>query len=318
VNGPLHVAVLDDYQRVAEGLADWKSLGADAKVEFFGDHQDDEDAIVKRLAPFNVIAIMRERTPFPRSLVERLPNLKLLVTTGVRNASIDVEACKARGVTVCGTRAREGTAELAWGLVLAVARGIPQQDRALRDGRWQLGLGVELREKTLGILGLGRLGSRVAGFGKAFGMKLIAWSQNLTAERTAAEGAELVSKDELFERADVLTIHLVLGERTRGLVGAKELAKMKPSAYLVNTSRGPIVDETALVEALHAGKIAGAAIDVYDREPLPKDHPLRNAPNTVLTPHIGYVSRETYEIFYGDTVEDIKAWRGGSPVRVVT
>jgi phosphoglycerate dehydrogenase-like enzyme len=261
---------------------------------------------------------MRERTPFPRSLIERLPKLKLLVTTGKRNASVDMAACKERGVTVCGTAGSEGsTIELAWGLILSVVRGIPREDRALRAGRWQIKVGMELRGKTLGVLGLGRLGSQVAQIGRAFGMNVIAWSQNLTTERASAAGAELVTKQALFERSDVVTIHLVLSDRTRKLVGRDELARMKKTAYLVNTSRGPIVDETALIAALESGQIAGAGIDVYYVEPLPPDDPILQAPNTVLTPHIGYVADASYSTFYRETVEDIAAWLAGKPIRIV-
>ena len=314
----MRVAVLDDYQRVAEGLADWKSLGPNVSVEFFHDHHKKEDDLVDRLQAFEILAIMRERTPFPRSLIEKLPNLKLLVTTGKRNASVDMAACKERGITVCGTAGSEGsTIELAWGLILSVVRGIPREDRALREGRWQIKVGMELRGKTLGVLGLGRLGSQVAQIGGAFGMNVIAWSQNLTAERAKSARAELVTKNELFERSDVITIHLVLSDRTRKLVGREELARMKKTAYLVNTSRGPIVDESALIAALESGQIAGAGIDVYYVEPLPPDDPIMQAPNTVLTPHIGYVADASYATFYRETVEDIAAWLTGKPIRAI-
>ena len=314
----MRVAVLDDYQRVAEGLADWKSLGPNVSVEFFHDHHKKEDDLADRLQAFEILAIMRERTPFPRSLIEKLPNLKLLVTTGKRNASVDMAACKERGITVCGTAGSEGsTIELAWGLILSVVRGIPREDRALREGRWQIKVGMELRGKTLGVLGLGRLGSQVAQIGGAFGMNVIAWSQNLTAERAKSAGAEMVMKNELFERSDVITIHLVLSDRTRKLVGREELARMKKTAYLVNTSRGPIVDESALIAALESGQIAGAGIDVYYVEPLPPDDPIMQAPNTVLTPHIGYVADASYATFYRETVEDIAAWLAGKPTRVI-
>jgi phosphoglycerate dehydrogenase-like enzyme len=265
-----------------------------------------------------VLVAMRERTPFTRARLERLPNLRLLVTTGMRNASIDLDAAREQNVTVCGTGALgPPTAELAWALILALTRHVPAEDRAMRAGGWQHTIGPELAGHTLGLLGLGRLGARMAGIARAFEMTPIAWSQNLTAERAAAAGAELVSKAELFRRADIVTVHLVLSDRTRGLVGAPELALMRPTAYLVNTSRGPIVDEAALLDALHAGRIAGAALDVYDTEPLPPDHPLRRAPNTVLTPHIGYVTTGAYERFYRDAVEDIHRWRAGDPVRVL-
>jgi phosphoglycerate dehydrogenase-like enzyme len=314
----MNVAVLDDYQRVAKDFANWDSLGESVSVQFFHDHVASEDELARRLEPFEILAIMRERTPFPRSLIERLPKLKLLVTTGKRNASIDLAACKARGITVCGTAGSEGsTIELAWGLILAVVRGIPREDRALREGRWQVAVGIELRGKTLGVLGLGRLGSQVALIGRAFGMQVIAWSQNLTRERAGAAGAELVRKEALFERSDVITVHLVLSDRTRAIVGRDEIARMKKTAYLINTSRGPIVDTQALIAALESGRIAGAGLDVYDREPLPPGDPLRNAPNTVLTPHIGYVADESYATFYRETVEDIAAYLAGAPIRVI-
>jgi phosphoglycerate dehydrogenase-like enzyme len=312
------VAVLDDYQGVALRLADWASLPADVVV--FRDHVSDEASVAARLADFDVVVAMRERTPFPRSLIARLPRLRFLVTTGMRNASIDLRAAAERGVLVSGTGGLPSpTAELTWALILALVRHVPQEDRATRDGRWQETLGTTLSGKTLGVLGLGQLGSRVARVGRAFEMEVLAWSQNLTAERAAAAGATLAgSKDELLTRTDVVTIHLVLGERTRGLLGARELALMRPSAYLVNTSRGPIVDERALIAALRAGTIAGAALDVYDEEPLPPDHPLRRLPNTVITPHLGYVTEETYRIFYPQALEDVRAFLAGSPVRVLS
>jgi phosphoglycerate dehydrogenase-like enzyme len=314
----MNVAVLDDYQGVARTLADWASLGKNVSVRFFHDHIEKEDELVQRLSTFEIIAIMRERTPFPRSLIEKLPKLKLLVTTGKRNASVDLAACKERGITVCGTVGSEGsTIELAWALILAVVRGIPREDRGLREHRWQIAVGMELRNKTLGVLGLGRVGTQVAQIGRAFGMQIIAWSQNLTQERASEQAAELVTKRQLFERADVVTIHLVLSDRTRKIVSHEELGWMKKTAYLVNTSRGPIVDTSALIGALHAGQIAGAALDVYDREPLPADDPITHAPNTVLTPHLGYVADAPYKAFYRETVEDIAAWLAGKPVRVV-
>ena len=312
------VAILDDYQGVARSLADWTSLPAGTEVVTFADHLKDIGAVAARLADFDAVVAMRERTSFPRALLERLPRLKLLVTTGMRNASIDVAAATARGVTVCGTAGLPyPTAELTWGLILALFRRIPSEDRATREGRWQVSCGLGLNGKTLGVIGLGGLGSRVAKVGRAFDMDVIAWSQNLTAARAAEVGAALVGKDELLARADVVSIHLVLSDRTRGLVGARELSLMKRTAYLVNTSRGPIVDEAALVAAVRAGTIAGAGLDVYDDEPLPLDHPLRNLPNTVITPHLGYVTEETYRIFYGHALEDVKAWLAGQPVRVV-
>ena len=313
------VAILDDYQSVALDMAEWDSLPDDVSIDVFEDHLSVEDDIAARLALYDIVVAMRERTPFQRSLLERLPNLRLLVTTGMRNASIDIAAASDNGVIVCGT---DGvpypTAELTWGLILALFRKIPAEDRATRDGRWQVTMGEGLHGKTLGLLGLGRLGSQVATVGAAFGMNPIAWSQNLTAERAAEFGATHVTKSELLSRSDVVTIHLVLSGRTRGLIGADDLALMKPSAYLVNTSRGPIVDETALIDALKAGSIAGAGLDVFDIEPLPADHPLRSLPNTVLTPHMGYVTAETYRVFYGDAVENIKSYLNGNPARVIS
>jgi len=321
LDGPLimaRVALLDDYQGVALGMADWKGLPKGTDVVAFPDHLDDEGDLAARLADFDIVMAMRERTPFTRALLGRLPKLKLLITAGMRNASIDMKAAAERGVIVCGTAGLPyPTAELAWGLILALMRRIPAEDRAVRDGRWQTTVGLGLNGKTLGVLGLGTLGSRAARVGGAFEMQVLAWSANLTAERAAEVGATLVSKDELLARSDIVSIHLVLGERTRGLIGARELGLMKRTAYLVNTSRGPIVDEAALVRALRDGTIAGAGLDVFDTEPLPKDHPFRSLPNTVITPHLGYVTEETYRIFYGQAVEDIQAFLRGEPVRVL-
>ncbi len=312
------VAILDDYQNVAMGLADWKSLPAGTEVVAFRDHLHDLDAVAKRLADFDVVVAMRERTAFPRALLEKLPKLRLLVTTGMRNASIDVKAAAEGGITVCGTSGLPyPTAELTWGLVLALFRRIAVEDRATREGKWQTTLGLGLNGKTLGVIGLGTLGSRVARYGKAFEMEVLAWSQNLTAERAAEVGATLVGKDELLRRSDVVSIHLVLSERSRGLVGARELGLMKRTAYLVNTSRGPIVDEAALIRALQDGTIAGAGLDVFEPEPLPLDHPFRKLPNTVITPHLGYVTEETYRVFFGHALEDVQAFLRGAPVRVL-
>jgi phosphoglycerate dehydrogenase-like enzyme len=312
------IAILDDYQDAARRLADWARLPAGAELTVFRDHLADLHAVAARLADFDVVVAMRERTPFSRALLERLPRLRLLVTTGMRNAAIDLQAAVDRGVVVCGTGGLPyPTAELAWGLVLSLMRCIPREDRATREGRWQETVGLGLNGKTLGVLGLGTLGSRVARFGRAFEMEVLAWSQNLTAERAAELGAVRVEKDDLLARSDVVSIHLVLSERTRGLIGARELGLMKRTAYLVNTSRGPIVDETALVRALREGTIAGAGLDVYDEEPLPLDHPLRGLPSTVITPHLGYVTEETYRIFYGQALEDILAFLRGEPVRVL-
>ncbi|MSP23000.1 MAG: D-2-hydroxyacid dehydrogenase family protein [Dehalococcoidia bacterium] len=321
----MKIAVLDDYQDTALRIADWSALQARAEaplVTAYHDHLDSEDALVARLGDAEVIVLMRERTPVPRSLLERLPALRLLVTTGMGNAALDMEAVQERGVTVCGTRGLgPPTAELTWGLILALLRRIPQEHAATRDGRWQTTLGEGVEGKTLGVLGLGRLGSQVATVGKAFGMNVLAWSQNLTRERTDAQGVELAAgKDDLLARADILTIHLVLSARTRGLLGAREFGLLRQTAYLVNTSRGPIVEEAALVEALRSRSIAGAALDVFDAEPLPAGHPLfalARQDNVLLTPHLGYVTAENYAIFYGDAVEDITAYLDGTPVRVI-
>jgi phosphoglycerate dehydrogenase-like enzyme len=313
------LAVLDDYQHVALAYADWDRLRERIDITVFDDHLDDEDALVERLAPFAAVVVVRERTPFPRSLVERLPNLRLLATTGMRNAAIDLVACEERGVVVCGTHyGGGGTAQLAWALILALAQQITVVDADIRAGRWQTGVGVEVAGRTLGLLGLGRLGTAVSRYARAFDMNVIAWSANLTAERAAEAGAELVERDELLRRADFVSIHLVLSERTRGLLGRRELALMKPSAYLVNTSRGPIVDEDALIEALASRRIAGAGLDVFAIEPLPAGHPLRRMPNTILTPHIGYVSQEGYAIVFPQVVENVDAWLNGAPIRRIT
>ena len=312
------VALLDDYQGVALSMADWKSLPAGTDVVAFPDHLADEGALATRLADFDIVMAMRERTPFTRSLLERLPKLRLLITAGMRNASIDMKAAADRGVTVCGTAGLPyPTAELAWGLILGLMRRIPVEDRATREGRWQVSLGLGLNGKTLGVLGLGTLGSRVARVGGAFEMEVLAWSANLTAARAAEVGVTLVPKDELLARSDIVSIHLVLGDRTRGLIGARELGLMKRSAFLVNTSRGPIVDEAALIGALRDGTIAGAGLDVFDTEPLPRDHPFRSLPNTVIAPHLGYVTEETYRVFYGQALEDVQAFLRGEPVRVL-
>jgi len=312
------VTILDDYQGAALQLADWQSLHPQARISAVDTHIADIEALTTRLHGCDAVVVMRERTPFPAALFARLPNLKLLVTSGMRNSAIDLEAASKHGVTVCGTDMLPyPTAELTWGLILALARNIAREDRAMRKGEWQSSIGTGLKGKTLGLLGLGRLGAQVAAIGKAFGMEIVAWSQNLTAERAASAGARLVDKETLFTAADIVSIHLVLGERTRGLVTAADLARMKPSAFLVNTSRGPIVDERALLAALESRRIAGAAIDVYDREPLPAEHPLRRLPNTVLTPHLGYVTTENYRLAYGQAVEAIRAYLAGTPIRVI-
>ncbi len=314
----MKIAVLDDYQNVARDMADWSGLEAAHEVTFFHDAYEGLERFAKRLAPFDIVCVMRERSPFGADLIGRLPNLKLVVTAGMRNAAIDLEACKARGIPVLGTsNSAEATPELAWGLIIGLARHIHTENQRMRGGSWITTLGTDLSGKTLGILGLGRIGAKMARIGNAFDMKVIAWSHNLTPERAAEAGAERVEKDELFRRSDYLTIHYKLGERSHGLVGARELGLMKPGAYLVNTSRGPIVDTQALIETLTANRIAGAGIDVYDAEPLAPDHPIRKCPRTLLTPHIGYVTEGCYQGFYGQTVEDIEAWLAGNPLRVL-
>jgi len=313
------IAILDDYHNVSLKLADWESLPGSPEITVFTDYVGNEDRVAERLAGFDIVAIMRERTPFPASLIRRLPDLRLLVTTGARNASIDLEAAATAGVAVCGTGgSAASTAELAWGLILALTRYIPTEHTSMKTGGWQTRLGRGLGDQTLGIVGLGRLGSQVATVGKAFGMDMIAWSQNMTDAQAEAAGARRVDKAELFETADIITIHLVLSERSRGLVGTAEFAAMKPTACLINTSRGPIVDEAALVDALSSGRIAGAGLDVFDIEPLPADHALRGLDNVVLTPHIGYVAEDVYRIFYTQIVEDIAAYLAGAPIRVIT
>ncbi len=312
------VAILDDYQQVALGAADWTILQPEAEIQAFTDNLVDIPRLVERLHTFDAVVLMRERTPFPRALFERLPNLRLLVTAGMRNASIDIAAATERGVLVAGTETLSyPTAELTWGLIIALMRHLPYEAQAMRAGKWQTTLGRTLGKKTLGVLGLGKLGSRVAAVGKAFGMDVLAWSQNLTPERAAEAGATLVGKEALFEQSDIVTIHLVLSDRTRGLVGAAELRRMKPTACLINTSRGPIVDEAALLDALRVRRIAGAGIDVYNAEPLPADHPIRRLDNVVLTPHLGYVTEENYRLIYGHAVEDIRAFLDGKPVRAI-
>jgi phosphoglycerate dehydrogenase-like enzyme len=314
----IQVAVLDDYQRAALRLADWKSLEPEVQVQSFPEHIADAAELAKRLHVFECVVLMRERTPFPKTLIEKLPNLRLIVTAGMRNAAIDVEAATARGIQICGTETLGyPTAELTWGLIIALARKIPEEWAALRQGKWQSRLGVGLKGKVLGVIGLGRLGSQVAAIGKAFGMNVIAWSQNLTEAKAAEIGVKRVEKEELFARADFVTIHLVLGDRSRGLVGPAELARMKPSAYLVNTSRGPIVQEKALIEALKSHRIAGAAVDVFDREPVARDHPYLALDNLLATPHLGYVTEEGYRQIYGEAVEDIRAFLQTKPIRAI-
>lgn len=303
------IAILDDYQGVALSMADWSALNGQAITTVFSDHFSEAEAVVARLQDFEIVCVMRERTPLTREILSRLPKLRLIASTALQNASIDLVAAAEHGIDVLHTGYNSNpTIELTWALILASARNIVEENTSLRVGGWQRFVGDDLSGSTLGVLGLGNIGSAVAKIGKAFGMKVIAWSQNLTADRTAEAGATLVSKDELFQRADILSVHLVLSRRTRGLVGAKELALMKPTARLVNTSRGQIVVESDLIAALQNGKIAGAALDVFDQEPLPPDHPYRSVPSLLATPHIGYVSRSLYERFYGDTVNNIRQW----------
>lgn len=315
------VAVLDDWQGVARGAADWTPLTARAEVVFFADAFADQDDAAAKLADFEIVLSMRERTPLPGTLINRLPKLRMLGMTGARNLSLDTPACTARGVVVCHTQgggyADSATAELALGLLISAARGLAVGDAVIRAGGFQMGVpvGIGLAGKTLGVIGLGRLGGYMAAYCRALRMNVIAWSQNLTQERAEAAGAVLVSKDELMAAADAISIHMVLSERSRGLVGAEDIARMKPGAILVNTSRGPIVDEAAMLEALHAGRIV-AALDVYDREPLPVGHPLRTAPNTVLSPHLGYCVKETWDGFYPQMIENALGFLDGKPVRV--
>ena len=312
------IAILDDYQNVSLQMADWSRLAAGHSVKVFTTPFASAAEAAAAVSPFDVVCAMRERTQFDRAMLEKLPNLKLLVSTGHRNAAIDVAAAQARGVVVSGTAAPGiATAELSMGLILALSRHLVAEVQNMREGRWQTTVGRDLQGRTLGLLGLGRLGGQMAKYAHVFGMTVIAWSQNLTTEAAVAHGATRVEKAELFQRADIISIHTKLSGRTRGLVGAAEFALMKPDALLINTSRGPIVDEAALLAALNAGRIGGAGIDVYEPEPLPATHPLRTAPRTLLTPHIGYVTEETYRVFYGGTVAAIEAWLAGAPIHVL-
>lgn len=314
----MQVAVLDDYQGVAPTMTDWTRLPDDVNVSFFQDHLSGEDALVKRLFEFEVVVAMRERTAFTRTILERLPNLKLLITTGMNNPSFDFEAASEHGIVVCGTHGvRTDTGELTWGLLLALARNIPFEDRKTRDGKWQETLGVGLAGKTLGVIGLGYIGSQVARIALAFEMNVVAWSPNLTPQRAADVGVDYAPKDALLARSDFVTLHMRLSEGTRGMIGRDDLALMKPSAFLVNTARGPLVDEAALVEALENKTLGGAALDVFETEPLPSGHPLRSLDNTVITPHIGYVTSGTYAIMYTHALEDIEAYMAGAPIRVL-
>ena len=312
------ITVLDDYQQVALRSADWSAVRQRFTVDVVHERLADERAVISRLADSAVVVAMRERTAFPASVLTALPTLRLLVTTGMRNAAIDLPAATSRGITVCGTSGSGNSVpELTIGMMIALTRNIVAEDAAVRAGRWQQHIGPGLAGSTLGVVGLGRLGVPVARLAQAFGMQAIAWSPNLTEERAAQHGVRAVSKAELFAESDIVTIHMPLSERSRGLVGAAEFATMKPSAYLINTSRGPIVDEGALGQALRDRRIAGAGLDVYDVEPLPADHPLLSAPNTLLLPHIGYVTTDGYRTWFAQVVEDILAWSDGRPVRVL-
>jgi phosphoglycerate dehydrogenase-like enzyme len=312
-------AILDDYQNVALKLADWGKIAGDVDVTVFNKPMGGPDEVARALKDFHIVCMMRERTPFRRNTLEALPNLKLLITTGARNASIDMAAAAERGVTVCGTGGfGNPTTGITFGLILELTRRIGYEHARLKAGEsWQVTLGPDIEGMTLGVIGLGKLGARVAGVAKAFGMKVIAWSQNLTPERCQEVGVGYAAKEDLFRTADIVTIHLQLSDRSRGIVGAKEIGLMKPTAYLINTARGPIIDEKALIAALQERRIAGAGLDVFDVEPLPLDHPFRRMDNVVITPHLGYVSRQNYETYFPDIVEDIRGFIDGKPTRVV-
>jgi len=317
---PVRCAILDDYQNVALKLADWDKVKDRVEIKVFHDHLGGPDQVIPALQGFEIIVAMRERTGFPKKVIDALPDLKLLVTTGMRNASIDTEAAKARGITVCGTGTfGNPTSGVAVGLMLELTRRIGFENARLHAGApWQTTIGLDLEGMTLGTIGLGKLGSRTAKIAQAFGMKVLAWSQNLTSEKCREAGVDYASKDELFRQSDFITIHVVLSGRTRGLIGAAELALMKPSAFLINTSRGPIVDEAALIAALRQHKIAGAGLDVFDVEPLALDHPFRKMDNVVITPHLGYVSEQNYRRYFADAVDDIRGFLDGKPVRVLS
>ena len=317
---PLRCAILDDYQNVALSFADWSKVSGDIDIKVFNEHLGNADQVIAALKDFAIVCAMRERTAFPRAVIDALPELKLLITTGMRNASIDLEAAKDKGIVVCGTLAvGNATAAIATGLMLELARHIGYENMRLKSGvLWQSTIGLDLEGLTLALLGLGKLGSRMAEIGRAFKMHVIAWSQNLTPEKCRETGVEYVGADELFQRADFLSVHLQLSPRTRGLIGARQIALMKKSSYLINTSRGPIVDEAALLAALRDKRISGAGLDVFDVEPLPLDHPLRKLDNVVLTPHLGYVAAQNYRAFFGGMVDDIRAFLDGRPVRVLT
>lgn len=313
------IAILDDFQNTSMKFGEWSSLRKHADITVFTDYIDDEDALVERLLPFDILCVMRERTWFPRSVLKRLTHLKLLASTGPWNAAIDIEAADELGITVCGTASSlTAASELTWALILAAARHIPREVASFRNGGWQVSVGSDLNGKTIGLLGLGYSGSATARVAQAFGMRTIAWSQNMTADSASMLGAQYVSKDELLATSDILSIHVRLSERTRNLIGARELSLMQPHALLVNTARGPIVNEEALIDALNRKQIAGAAMDVFDVEPLPENHPYRTMENVIATSHIGYVTEGSYEFYYGESVENIRAWIQGEPIRTLS
>ena len=314
------IAILDDYQNVAKDYGDWASLPASAQVTMFHENLATTDIAAEKLASFDVVVLMRERMPLPKALIDRLPNLKLVVTTGGSNRSLDKDHAKSKGVVCCYTRGGDSTAttvETAFALLLGHGRGLVYEDRMMRERKWQTTIPTTIAGKTLGILGLGRLGSRMARMGKAFDMKVIAWSANLTPEKAAAQGVDYVTKDELFSRSDYISVHLVLSERSRGLIGAADIARMKKTGVLINTSRGPILDEPAMLAALREKRIGGVGLDVFDVEPLPADHELRRLDNALLSPHLGYVSDATYREYFEDIIDNIAKWMAGTPARVL-
>ncbi len=312
------IALIDDYADVARGCAEWSRLPANVTLDIFNDHLVDEDDIAARLEPYDVVVVIRERTPIPRSLIDRLPNLKLLVTPGMRNYAIDMQACTERGIPVCGTSpGRAATAELTWLLILALSKQLIAEQRGVNEGHWGVSRVIGVGGRTIGLIGLGKLGARVAEVARAFEMNVLAWSPNMTDEHAAACGARRVELDELLKQSQFVSIHVILGDRSRGLIGARELALMQPDSFLINTSRGPIVDESALIDALQARRIRGAGLDVFDVEPLPQDHPFRTMDNVVTTPHLGGFTEDNYKVWFGEALEDIEAWLQGKPLRVL-
>ena len=309
MNMKLKVAVLDDFQRVSTSFADWSLITDRVEMTIFDQHESDETKLINRLLPFGILCVMRERTPLNRKILSQLPNCKLIVSTGARNASIDLSAAEEFGITVKNTGyLASGAPELTWGLLLAIARNIPQESMNMRSGDWQTTIGTDLKGKTIGIIGLGRIGNRIARYAQAFEMRILAWSPNLTQEKAIEAGATLVTKNELFKESDFITIHMVLGERSKEIIKMQDLKLMKPTAYLINTSRGPLIREADLIEILQERKIKGAALDVYDTEPLNSDHPFRKLDNVLATSHIGFVTEETYRLFYQDTINAIQQW----------